>query len=159
MLEKATITVSGKEYNFIKPYACDFIDIEDQCYTEEGFDDVKFNELILKLVSQKLKIEDLVIKNETEVELSSGDKLVPKAVPYKEYKKIVKENTPFTRNKASKMFLGMAGVTGEIILNNFTYMDITNMATAVYEMYDDSELEKVVDDITTFCFPKEVKED
>ncbi|MEG0151554.1 MAG: hypothetical protein RR744_00045 [Cellulosilyticaceae bacterium] len=153
MLEKATINIQGKEYNFIKPYACDFIDIEDQCYEEEGFNEVKFKTLLLGLVSQKIKMDDLVKLTVDEVQMSSGDMVKLNPVDYATHKKIVGGFKKFSRTGMAKEALKCAGVTGNISLNNFTYEDVSRLADAFYGMYDDSELDEVVDEIATFCFP------
>ncbi|MGL5712746.1 MAG: hypothetical protein ACRCX2_06985 [Paraclostridium sp.] len=153
MLEKATINIQGKEYNFIKPYACDFIDIEDHSYEEEGFNEVKFKTLLLRLVSQKIKIDDLVKIRVEDITLSSGDVIRLNPIGYESYKKIVNEIKKFSRTSMAKEALKCAGVAGNITLNGFKYEDISALADAFYTMYDDSELDEVVDEIATFCFP------
>lgn len=154
-LEKATITILGKEYNFIKPYACDLIDIEDKSYIGGEFNNFEYMSSMLKLVSQKLNAEDLIIKNLEPVTLTNGTALPITDIGYKKYVSLVNELRPVTRTKAAKEILKMVGVSGEIDLSAYSYEDLNIMASAFYGMYDDSELEKVVEEISTFCFPKE----
>lgn len=154
-LEKATIVIQGKEYNFIKPYACDLIDIEDKSYASGEFNNFEYMSGVLKLVSQKLNAEDLVIANLEPAILTNGTALPVVDIGYKKYISLVNELRPVTRTKAAKEVLKMAGVSGEINLSAYSYEDLNIMASAFYNLYDDSDLEKVVEEIATFCFPKE----
>jgi len=154
MIEKAKVMIKGEEYIFIKPYACDLIEIEDECMSRDGFDEFLFNKLVLRLVSAKIDINELVEFNEREVELSSGDKILTKDVGYEKYKKGYKSLEKRGRVSYCKELLKINGVNGAIDLKSFTYEDITKLAEAYVDMYNDSELTEVIETVSGFCFPE-----
>ena len=154
MIEKATFKIKGEEIICLKPYACDIIDVEDQSYGDSGtFDVMVYSRLMLGLVTDKYKIEDLVEFDDSPLVLSSGEKISPKKITFDEFIKTTKEAD--TRTKACKAFLKLCGVEGEISLKDFSYKDITAMASALNSIYDDRELSEVIRDISNFCLSSE----
>lgn len=152
-IEKCTIKIKGKDYNFLKPTAVELIEIEDKSINPNGTINVKlFNDSVLKLVSAKLSADDLVEFKPQEVELSSGDKLSLPEVGYDKWTSVMEEMGTFSRIKLAKTAVASTGVSGEITLAGFTYQDIDALAMAYFGMYDVSEMTRVVDEVTTFCF-------
>ena len=145
--------IKDKEYNFLKPTAVELIEIEDQCFKADGtLDQIKYNELILGLVSKKISAKDLVTFNKNEVELSSGDKLSIPEIGYDKWLCSLEAIGGFSRIKLAKNAVSATGVSGEVNLSGFKYEDIDALAMAFFTLYDVTELNKAVDDITTFCF-------
>lgn len=153
-IEKATINIKGKDYNFLKPTAVDLIEIEDKCFKGDGtLDRSLYQESILGLVSKKISVEDLVeFSKDNEVELSSGDKLSIPEIGYSKWIKTIEAIGEFSRVKLAKTAIASTGVSGEINLSGFKYEDIDQLAMAYFTLYDTAELTKAVDEIATFCF-------
>lgn len=152
MLEKGKVTINGKEYEFLKPYACDIIEIEDSSYG----DNFKFNEMVylkgmLGLVSPELKVDDLVTLNKTPIKLSTGEEIVPKDISFEEFLKRRSEITSVTRNTFAKEMLELCGIEDVQGLQSFKYSDISDLADAYLSLFDRTILDKAVDDITCFC--------
>ena len=157
MLEKLTIVINEKEYNFLKPYACDLIDIEDQSFEKGVFKAYKFNKLILGLVSQKINIGDLVEFTNPEITLSSGDVLTVEDMGYDKYQEVLQNISKKTRVGFCKEFLKASGIEGKVDLKSFSYDDINVCADAFVGIYDDSKLLEVVDSVSGFCLSSEEK--
>ncbi len=155
MIEKSTIQILGKEYTFLKPYACDLIDIEDSCISKDGFNEIEYMKKILKLVDNTIELEDLVKFNGCEVKLSTGETIKVDDIGYFNYKERSSKIKKKTRTNFCKELLKINGVEGNIMLNCFTYDDVNDLANAYFELYDDSELLEVVGKITDFCFQKD----
>lgn len=151
-MEKSTIIINEKEYNFLKPTAVDIIEIEDKCFRPDGsLDQNKYNELMLGLVSKKLKIDDLVTFNRQVVTTTTGEEIELPRVAYTDWIKSLEAIGEFSRVKLAKTALACTGVTGEITFGGFKYADIDALAMAYFSMYDTTELKRVVDEIATFC--------
>lgn len=152
-IEKCTINIKGKEYNFLKPTAVDLIEIEDKCLRPDGtIDGVLYNELMLGLVSRTLNIEDLVTFVPQDVELSDGNILSIPQIPYKQWAEILAGIGSFSRIKLAKAAVASTGVSGEITLEGFKYDDINSLAMVFFGLYETDELRGVVEEISTFCF-------
>lgn len=152
-IEKSTIKIKGKDYNFLKPTAVDLIEIEDKCLRPDGtVDGVLYNELMLGLVSRTLKIDDLVEFVPQDVELSDGNVLSLPQIPYKQWVEILTEIGGFSRVKLAKAAIASTGVSGDITLEGFKYEDIDSLAMAFFSLYETEELREVVEEISTFCF-------
>ena len=154
-LEKGTIVIKGKKYAFLKPTAVDLIEIEDSCIGKDGsIDTSNYNQKMLGLVSKDLKVDDLIEYIPQTVSLSDGTQLCVPKIDYNKWLNIGMATEGFSRVKMAKHVVASTGVSGEISLDNFSYEDIDSLAKAFYNMYDSSELNRVVDEISTFCFQK-----
>lgn len=158
MLEKATFKIKDKEIVCLKPYACDIMDIEDQSYDDSGnFDSIKYSELMLGLVTDLYKVKDLVKFNNEGIELSSGEKIYPKEIEYKDFITLLKKVNK--RTDACRAMLRICGVEGEINLNSFTYKDLIALNDGLENLFDEKELNEVMVQIGKFCMSQEGKEE
>lgn len=152
-LETCKINIEGKDYTYLKPTAVELIEIEDKCLTADGgINEVLYAESILRLVSAKLSINDLVKFNNEEIELTSGDKFSIPEIPFKDWDASIKEIGRFSRVEMAKLAIKSTGVSGEIKLDGFKYQDIDAMAHLYFSLYDTSVLKSVIDEVTEKCF-------
>lgn len=157
-LEKATIKVKGKEVDFLKPTVIELIEIEDDCMDLNGNIDVlKYNERMISLLGCSYKVEDFVKVKRKDIELSTGEKFTIPEMSYEEWFKKMKSFDKLSRIQFAKTAIALTGVSGNITLEGFTYDDITNIGLSFATMYDDSELNEVVEQINKTCFPEENK--
>jgi len=155
MIESAIFEIKGKEYTCLKPYACDIIDIEDQSYDDSGkFNGYKYASLILRLVTKEVTIDDLVEFNKEPIVLSSGEKIFPQHIEFKDYLNTVYE-VERKRVDAAKRMLNICGIEGDIKIQNFSYKDIMTLAGRYYTLYNSDELDEVVGKITNFCLSEQ----
>lgn len=152
-IEKATIVIKEKEYAFLKPTAVELIEIEDDCFKEDGTMDVnKYNQKMLGLVSKSLKVEDLVEYRKQDIEMSDGTTLTIPEIGYYNWTNEISKIEKFSRVKLAKCALRATGVSGEIDLSTFKYEDIDKLSMAFFNLYNNEELKRVVDEVATFCF-------
>jgi hypothetical protein len=151
-IEKCTIEIKGKKVNFLKPTAIDIIEVEDKCFGANGtINPVQYKEEMLKLISNTLKSSDLVEFVPQAVKLSSGDELSIPEIGYDVWVKTISEIEGFSRVKLAKQALLASGLSGVNDLSGFKYEDIDSLAMAFFSLYDNSELDRVVDELITFC--------
>ncbi len=152
-IEKATIEIKGKKLNFLKPRAVDLIEVEDKCIDMDGsLDFNRYASEMLKLVSPTLKLEDFIKSNTQDVIISTGDTVSLPEIGYENWQKEIKEIGGFSRVKLAKCALRASGVSGEITLDGFKYEDIDSLAMAFFKLYDSSELNAVIEEISNVCF-------
>ncbi|MGL5595138.1 MAG: hypothetical protein ACRDDH_14500 [Cetobacterium sp.] len=150
-IEKATVTIKGKEYSFLKPTFVELMRIEDKAITQENVGGDFYNNEMLKLVSRDLKADDLVEFKGEPIILSSGEKLSIPKIGYGEWQKAIGTLKEFSRPDLATMALRATGVQGQITFSGFTYSDVDALAMAFFTLYDATELREVVDKISTFC--------
>ncbi|MGL5051263.1 MAG: hypothetical protein ACRC6E_11670 [Fusobacteriaceae bacterium] len=152
-IEKATIKIKGKTYNYLKPRAVDMIDLEDRSLGENGqFDMEIYSAEMIKLVSPTLTVEGLVDFKPQEVTLANGEIIIVPEMGYSNWKQEMTSSKKFSRVELAKKTLRASGVEGNISLDGFKYEDIDNLATAFYSLYDSTELNAVIEEISTTCF-------
>ena len=155
MINKGTLTIKGKEYNFLKPKAFRLIAIEDAAYETGEFDVNVYNQAILNIVDRKLKAEDFIVKNFEPVDLGDGNVVsVRETVTYDDFIKKVQEIGKPSRLKYAEAYLRFAGFEGENILDNFGYEELNTLAEAFVELFDISELNETIEMIVEYCFPR-----
>lgn len=154
-LEKAIVKIKGQDVTFLKPTVVELINIEDECFDANGnIDKIKYDKAILGLVNASYRVEDFVKRVDEKIELSTKETFSLPEISYEEWMVRLKALPKINRVALTKLALGLSGVSGEITLEGFTYEDITNIGYAFLTMYDDSELNEVVDAIASTCFPK-----
>ena len=151
-IESAKIKLNGKEYTFLKPTAVEVIELQDSCLTTDGTDVLKYANGLLKWISKDLSIQEFVQYNKKEVELTNGETLILPEMKYEEWFSSISKYTSFSRVNYAKEALKSLGVEGNIDLSNYSYDDISGLGLAYIELYDDSELKKVIEQIEDCCF-------
>jgi hypothetical protein len=152
-IEALKITIREKEYTFLKPSAATLIDLEDSCYEEGKFSGELYMNKMLRLVSPELKAKDFVFENFAPYMLESGETITPKVVSREVITDKIAELTASggKRTAFSAEFLRLCGAVDPDI-SQLTYEDINGTANAFTNLFDESELNEVVDRIYTFCF-------
>lgn len=151
-LDTLEIKINGKDYKFLKPFPITLMQIEADCVSDDGrLDYDKWNRSMLRLVSKELKVEDLVKYNETKVVLENGNELIPTNVSYvqyiNDYRKLKKGIKDIVGTVDT--YLKYCGLTN-YDLNTLSYKDIWAIMDAYSTMFDESELNRVLDAIDTF---------
>lgn len=153
MLESRNITIKGVEHKFLKPYAYELMDIEDAAkYNSQ--DSLYYEKAMLRLVNVKLDVEDLVKYVASPMTMSDGSVLTMAKITLSQYMDTLaklRKTKQITRTAIAKEALVLAGVSGDISLNEFKYEDLDVLADEFSGMYDTAELDEVVDTISTFC--------
>lgn len=150
MIEKATINIKGKEYAFLKPAPIDIVEIERKSFIDGKFNNSIYEDALLSIVSKEIKKDDLVAFNGQEIELSSGEKLIPQQIPFHQYEKMVENVQSDTVTKSIGNYLTICGNT-KLDIRALTKDDVYNLYTAYIELYDRKELDEVLDKLNSFC--------
>ena len=151
-IESAKIKLNGKEYTFLKPTAVEIIELQDSCLTTDGTNLLSYANGLLKWVSNDLSIQDFVKYNKKEVKLTNGEVLILPEIKYEDWFNSISKYPTFSRVNYAKEALKSLGVEGKIDLSNYSYDDISGLGLAYVELYDDSELKKVIEQIENCCF-------
>lgn len=144
------ITIKGKKYNVLRPSAMQIIEAEDNYVDDNGQHNLyEYQKSMLKFVDRKLKPED-VVENKGTI-IGSFD-LSP--ITYKQFCDLMPKTRKPNRAKVVGAVVKMLS-TGEGAVDPHTLeMDFINeMYISIMELYDFSEVTKVVDDIYKFCVP------
>ncbi|MGL5050485.1 MAG: hypothetical protein ACRC6E_07625 [Fusobacteriaceae bacterium] len=152
-IEKATIKIKGKNYTFLKPRAVDMIELEDKAIGTNGEMDFEiYSSEMIKLVAPGLTVDGLVDFVPQEIVLSSGDKIVLPEIGFTKWKAEMTKIGKFSRASLAKNALAISGVSGTISLDDFKYADIDALATGFFKLYDSTELNAVIEEISNSCF-------
>lgn len=151
-IESANIELKGKTYTFLKPTAVEVIELQDNCLTTNGTDILKYATGLLKWVSKDLSIQDFVTYNKKTIELSNGETLILPEIKYEDWFNSISKYPNFSRVSYAKEALKSLGVEGNIDLSCYSYDDISNLGIAYIELYDDSELKGVIEQLENSCF-------
>ena len=150
--DKLEITINGKDYACLRPFPITLMQIEADCTNNDGtIDWDKWTEAMLRLISKDLKVSDLVKYVETTVTLENGTVLKPEEITYKQYTKDYAQLKNGFKDIYGIMngYLKYCGVKN-YDLNTLTYKDLWAIMDAYRDMFDESELNKVLDAINTF---------
>jgi hypothetical protein len=150
MQEFKKVVLKGEEYSFLSPLPIHVMDIEDECFDEEGkYDAGKFQKECLKMISKDLKVEDLISFNDEEFVLKSGEVLKPRNIGYDRFLELQKQNKVIKRTALCSLFLSICG-REDIKLETLSMDELNDMAFRFVELFDISELEKAVEVVSTF---------
>lgn len=149
-IEGLKIKVKDKEYNILKPYPITIANIEKKSYINGVFDIGRYEDELLRLISRDLKKQDLVSFTPKSVELDNGVVLTPCEISYEQYEKMLKTFSSDDMTKIVNNFFTICG-NSAIKPEELTKDDIYNIANAYVELYDKSELDNVLDQLTKFC--------
>lgn len=151
-LEKLEIRVNGQDYTCLKPYPITLMQIEANCTRNDGtLDYDKWTDEILKLISKDIKKEDLVKYNQANVKLENGTELIPSEIPYKQYVQDFNKLKNGLKDIRGIMntYLKYCGID-KYDLDTLSYDDLWAIMDAYNKMFDETELNKVIESISTF---------
>lgn len=148
-IEQKIIKINDKDYKFLKPYPITIVNIEKRCYNNGVFDPDRYETELLALVSKSLKRDDMVVYTGKKVKLDSGMELEPIQIPYKQYAKMMASYQTDDATKLVQNFLTICNAN-EIKPEDLSMDDIYNIMEAYVSLYDRTELDRVISEITTF---------
>ena len=149
-LEKVNITICGKEYSFLKPMAINMVEIERKSIVNGEFNVSAYEDQLLAMVSKFIKKEDLVKYNGAEVKLSSGETLSAKKISVKQYEDLVGGLATRPIAKTVEDFMSMCGQP-KYDVSKLTKDDVYNILDACSNIYDRTELDNVIEKLSSFC--------
>lgn len=151
-LEKLEIRVNGKDYVCLKPYPITLMQIEANCSKDDGalnYD--KWADEMLKLISKDLNKNDLVKYKPTKVVLENGTTIEASEITYKQYTDGYDKLKNGMKDLSGVMntYLSYCGIVN-YNLGTLTRQDILNIIDAYASMFDETELTKAIEAVSTF---------
>lgn len=148
-IEKKVIKIGDKEYAFLKPYPITLVNVEKKSYINGKFSRDRYEDELLRLVSKDLKKENLVKFIGNKVVLENGTELIPIQIPYSQFSKMLSTFEDDDAVTIVKNFLSICNAS-EIKPEELTTDDIYKIFESYGELYDKTELDRVIDELNSF---------